>query len=517
MAEIAMQKIKPQDGFQMDFLRSSADIVIGGGAAGAGKTYALLMEPLRHITNPQFRAVIFRRTYPQIKNDGGLWDTSSFYAGIGGVPNSSDLKWKFQSKATVKFQHLEHENNIFDHQGAQYPFIAFDELTHFTEKQFFYLLSRNRSVSSVKPYVRATCNPDPDSWVASFIEWWIDQDDTSPTYGLPIPERCGKLRYFIKVNDNIVWGDTKQEVIDAAPEIVETARLAETTPDNMVKSVTFIPGSIYNNRELMSKNPEYLANLLSQDENTKAQLLLGNWKIKTDDLSLFEHNKLDNLWTNFPEENNNRYITCDAARFGRDFCVIMVWHGWEVVKITVFYKSEAHEIVESIEEYRKSHNIGKSNVLVDQDGVGDGTVKMGGYQGFHGGGPSLPDPNTQIKESYDMLKTQCYFRLSKRVNDCLVKINISSQSVVIMSGGQKIYSTQVKVGGKTFDVRELIKQDLKAIKRGKTNERGQKTLNSKAEQKIFTNGRSPDFSDCLSLREWFELKSTKIRVKSLLA
>jgi len=70
------QYIKPQPGFQTAFLSSPADIVIGGGAAGAGKSYALLLEPIRHSANSKFRAVIFRRTIPQIKNEGGLWDTS---------------------------------------------------------------------------------------------------------------------------------------------------------------------------------------------------------------------------------------------------------------------------------------------------------------------------------------------------------------------------------------------------------------------------------------------------------
>ncbi len=66
---------------------------------------------------------------------------------------------------------MEHEKNCYDWQGTEIAYLGFDELTHFTEKQFYYLLSRNRSVSGVKPYVRATCNPDADSWVAKLIDW----------------------------------------------------------------------------------------------------------------------------------------------------------------------------------------------------------------------------------------------------------------------------------------------------------------------------------------------------------
>ena len=80
--------------------------------------------------------------------------------------------------------------------------MAFDELCHFTEGQFFYMLRRNRSGCGIKPYVRASCNPDASSWVADFIGWWIDQDS-----GFPIPERSGKLRYFLREDDAIKWAE----------------------------------------------------------------------------------------------------------------------------------------------------------------------------------------------------------------------------------------------------------------------------------------------------------------------
>lgn len=68
--------IRPQQGKQELFLRSPADICIYGGAAGGGKTFAILLECLRHIDNPRFEAVIFRQSKPQIMNAGGLYDTS---------------------------------------------------------------------------------------------------------------------------------------------------------------------------------------------------------------------------------------------------------------------------------------------------------------------------------------------------------------------------------------------------------------------------------------------------------
>ena len=77
------------------FLSSPADIAIYGGAAGGGKSFALLMEPLRHVAKTGFSAVIFRRTSKQVKNEGGLWDASSgLYGAIGGKAKESELSWQ---------------------------------------------------------------------------------------------------------------------------------------------------------------------------------------------------------------------------------------------------------------------------------------------------------------------------------------------------------------------------------------------------------------------------------------
>ncbi|MCK5432117.1 MAG: terminase family protein, partial [Gammaproteobacteria bacterium] len=172
-----MATIKPQSGPQELFLSSCADIVIFGGGAGGGKTVGILLEGLRHKDVKGFGVVIFRRTYPEIKNEGSLWDTSAiFYPLIGGEAVESALLWKFKSGTSIRFAHLQHEKDKYDWQGSQIPLIEMDELTHFTESQFFYLMSRNRSTCGVKPYIRATCNPDADSWVARFIDWWIGED-----------------------------------------------------------------------------------------------------------------------------------------------------------------------------------------------------------------------------------------------------------------------------------------------------------------------------------------------------
>src|SRR5687767_9189113 len=148
---------KPQEGPQKEFSSTEADIAIFGGAAGGGKTFALLLETIRHFNNPDFGGVIFRRTSTQIRKEGSLWDTSeSIYPFIGAVPTKTRLEWVIPERNgtgwKMQFAHLEYEKNVYDWQGSQIPFIGFDELTHFTEKMFFYMLSRIRSSSGVKGY-----------------------------------------------------------------------------------------------------------------------------------------------------------------------------------------------------------------------------------------------------------------------------------------------------------------------------------------------------------------------------
>ena len=256
--------IRPQPGKQEQFLSSNADIVFYGGAAGGGKTYAALIEPLRHINNKNFSCIIFRRTSPQITTPGGLWDTAlEMYTALGAKDiRSPNRYFRFPSGAKIVMNHLQYDKTVYDYQGAQIPLIEFEELTHFSWKQFTYMLTRNRSATAgIKPYIRATCNPDPDSWVADFIKWYIDQDT-----GYAIQEHGGIIRWFIIMNDEPIWADNPDELFDKYG--IEP------------KSFTFIPSSVYDNKILLENNREYLANLKAQDEVTKEQLLNGNWKIR---------------------------------------------------------------------------------------------------------------------------------------------------------------------------------------------------------------------------------------------
>lgn len=263
--------IRPQPGPQTAFLSSPADIVLYGGQAGGGKSWGLLLEPLRHVTRiPHFYAVVFRRTLADAKKPGATWDQmAKIYPMAKGVSNSTHYTYNFPLGGKVAVGHLEHEKTVLDWQSAEVPLFLFDELTHFSRSQFFYMLSRNRSTCGVRPYIRATCNPDADSWVADFIAWWIDDK------GFAITERSGVVRWFVVLNDVTYWGDTRQELID---RFGDPNGPPEEQPDP--KSFTFIGASIYDNKELLKKDPGYLANLKALPLVDQARLLGGNWKIR---------------------------------------------------------------------------------------------------------------------------------------------------------------------------------------------------------------------------------------------
>lgn len=488
--------IDPQEGYQMKFLSTPADIAIGGGAAGVGKTFGLLMECIRNTPVPGFGATVFRRTMPQIKTEGGLWDASlKLFSLINNAyPTESRYNWTFiaedgKTKNSVKFAQLEYEKTVKDYQGSEIPLICFDELTHFTKKQFFYMLSRNRSTCGVKPYVRATCNPDPDSWVREFIDWFIGPD------GYPIPERQGVLRYFMVHNDRYIWGASKQEVIEKAgnilDEMIEKAREKglELDLDYFVKSMTFIGGSIYDNKELLKADPAYLGNLNAQDEETKLRLLGGNWNIKHNKADIYPASAFKDIFTNHYLKtvyaNSKKCITTDIALKGSDKFVVFVWKGKMLIDFLVMSKSKGNEIINSIKHLANKHQVQYRDIIFDNDGVGqfvDGFIPNA--QEFNNGGRALED------EMYFNLKSQCFFRSGIAVNN-----------------GE--YYIPEEVANRPYDDRITLKERLlyerKAIKQMEQKNDGKLRVIPKSEMKVYLDSQSPDLMDAFGMREYADL------------
>lgn len=476
--------LKPQDGFQTQFLSSPADIVIGGSGAGVGKTFALLMECLRYSHVPNFGAVVFRRTTPMIANKGGLWDESfDMYMDLATPPTPVPGKhlYRFPNNVTIQFKHMEHIKDRLSYQGAQIPLIGWDELTHFEWEQFSYLLSRGRSTCGVKPYVRATTNPQSSGWVKEFIQWWIYPDDyhAEGLQGYPIPERAGVIRYMTMDKNEIVWADSPEEVREKCPHIFDNEELVKSveenggTMDDLIKSVTFIPGSIHDNKKLLSKDPAYLGSLLALDEQEKAKLLGGCWKMIDGADILFKYSSLSDLFNNdFIKESkqrSERYITADIALEGADKFVIGIWSGFVLLKVISIPKCKPDEVIDILKELSKKHGVPRSNIIYDDDGVG--TFVKGWLKTavpFKGGSKALND------ENYENLRTQCYYKLAKTVN---------SHDIYILDTR---YEKQ-------------IKEELTATRKIPYEGKGKLQIIKKSQIKVLLK-RSPDFADMLMMR-----------------
>lgn len=481
-----MQVIKPQEGFQERFLSSSADIIFGGSGAGCGKTWSLLVEPLRHITTTKdFGAVFFRRETPQITNLGGLLDASKKIYPMFGA-DLAKLDWRFPNGNRILMRHLQYEDDKLNWQGTELPYIAFDELTHFSKGQFFYLMSRNRSTCGVNPYIRATCNPDPDSWVSDFIEWYIDQET-----GFPIPERVGKLRYFMVNEDMVIWGDSYKEVYESNKFVIDTiieASQGQTKPKDLIKSFTFLTGSIYENKKLMSSNPQYLASLLALDKESQMQLLYGNWNKTTNEHELYDQSAFKGMFGNLMQAKKGiKYITADIAMQGADKYVLMVWDGFEVIDIKVIDKSDGKQVLSEMADMATKYQVTNVRIVYDNDGVGS---YLGGF--VPNGNPFNNNASAKVggKKAYANLKTQCYYMSAQMVNEGKITV---SESVANYRYDKKM------------TVKERMLFERKVIRKGKPDMDNKLSLIRKDEMKPLLGGESPDLMDCFMMRMFFEL------------
>ena len=461
------------------------------------KSFSLLMEALKDINNPNFQALLLRKETKDL--DSLVSDSYKLYSDFG-VYNKSlnDMTWNFNNGGWLKFSYYAGAYQAFKDrfQGRQYAYIGIDEITQCDYKKFKYLTTVNRNASHIRSRFWGTCNPDPDSWVRKFIDWWIDED------GYAIPERCGKVRYCYMDGDSpdsIFWGDTREEVYEQCAPIIDSvwndkleevySALGLSKLDVIIKSVTFIRADLSENIKLLASDPSYLGNLAQQDEEQRMRDLQANWNwkaagddmIKYEDMEAFFHNSIQ-------QGDGVRRASADIAFTGGDNFVMWLWIGDHIQDVIVM-RLDPKTVVEVVMAKLREWGVEECNFTYDMQGIGQY------FKGFFK--DAVPFNNQAapiayskseeegIKYLYKDLKSQCAWIFYKAIKELNISINPSLL--------ERKYSGN---GYKDWTLERILQKERKAIRRDEnSDDRGFRILTKKIAKKYV--GHSPDFIESL--------------------
>lgn len=215
------------------------------------------------------------------------------------------------------------------------------------------------------------------------------------------------------------------------------------------------------------------------DKTTIERLIYGNFEFDNDPAKLIEFDKIQNCFTNDFVEGGEKYLSADVARFGSDKMVIMVWNGFRVEEIFSMDKSSITEIADHIKRLSAKHKVPLSNIIADADGVGGGLVDILKCNEFVNNARPLEEDGNAVQ--YQNLKTQCYYKLASLIQTDQIYINCND-----------------------MDVKNTIIEELEQVKRDKVDHDGKLKILPKEKVKELI-GRSPDFSDALMMRMFFEV------------
>lgn len=202
----------------------------------------MVAEALRQVHIPHYKAILFRKTFPEAREL--ILKSHRIYprAYPKARYNGSEHCWTFPSGAKIYFGSMPNTTSFVRYQGLSFAFIGFDELTHFTQQEYEYLISRNRADGAgVRVYIRATANP------GGIGHGWV------------------KARFITPVPPGVTQ-TVKLEVKNQDGEKIE-----------MTRKRIFIKSSVFDNKKLLENDPNYLANLASLPDAQRRALLYGDW------------------------------------------------------------------------------------------------------------------------------------------------------------------------------------------------------------------------------------------------
>ena len=221
----------------------------------------------------------------------------------------------------------------------------------------------------------------------------------------------------------------------------------------------------------------YKTQLETLDELSKQRLLFGNWEYDASKDNLIEYDAILNMFSQKGVEGQ-KYISCDVARFGSDKTVIILWQGLHIKKIRTLLKTAVNDVVEAVKQMQQEHQVNLRNIIVDEDGVGGGVKDYLRCQGF------VNNARPIKKENYQNLKTQCYYKLADLINKAQIGIDcpdITIKNQII----EECEQVRMKDADKDNKLQIIPKETVKDII-----------------------GRSPDFSDAMAMRMYYEIDAT---------
>ena len=230
--------------------------------------------------------------------------------------------------------------------------------------------------------------------------------------------------------------------------------------------------SLVDDNKYISKH--YKSQLETLDEISRQRLLFGNWEYDATKDSLIEYDAILNMF-DIMGVTGEKYISCDVARFGSDKTIIMLWQGLGIKKIITLLKTAINDVVDEVRRLQQENQVGLRNIIVDEDGVGGGVKDYLRCQGFVNNARPLKG------ENYQNLKTQCYYKLADLIN-----------------------KGQIGIECKDITIKNQIIEECEQIRTKDADKDNKLQIVPKETVKDII-GRSPDYSDAMAMRMFYEI------------
>lgn len=499
------------------------------------KSFSILMEALKDIENPNFRAIILRKEKADLAN---LIDTSKeLYSDYGTyVGSDKEFIWKLNAGGSIVFSY--HSGALDDFrdrfQGRQYAYIAVDEISQLDFDKFLYLLTCLRDSHGIRCRFIGSCNPPRKThWLRQFLDYYISNEDTvcppefrhqyingkfnpwfdgekhPEMHGYPIPWRDSVKRYCFfsgaKSVADIAWGDERIEVYNKKKAQIDELwsdeyRRFGNPEDLFVMSVNFVEAKLTENLKLLEGDPQYIARLANQDKAQQMADLKGNWDNESDTEDYISESDMEAFF-NRPRQLGDGVRRCsiDVAFEGGDATVMWLRVGNSFEDVAVF-RLDAKNLVIAIANKLQEWGVREENVVFDSAGVGQVLIghfkraqKFVALEKPYGSTRAMQE---QVEIEFDTIKSQSAFGFGDSIHYGEVSINPSLlEKRFTIKNGDMVRLKDILMEERLVIAIDIAKGD---------NGRG-KCLIKKQDMKKRI-GRSPDFMEAMFYSQIFFIK-----------